>query len=156
MRQQGVHELLRSCSRTVVNSPGRVRAAPKHNSAARRFLPRWLPDFPPATNCPFLSSQLLTVKINVIFTHFLLRYALELRISKDTILYCDTCFTAQVGKKWLNDGKVPGTIYNICNILHSGPCLSPVRYRTLQCVAYRNCHLFLNTAAWDILMFGLS
>ena len=25
------------------------------------------------------------------------RYALELRIAKDTILYCDTCFTAQVG-----------------------------------------------------------
>ena len=24
------------------------------------------------------------------------KYALELRIAKDTILYCDTCFTAQV------------------------------------------------------------
>jgi hypothetical protein len=84
----------------VINSPGRVRAALKHNSVlVPRFLSRWLPDFLPATNCPFLSSQLLTVKINVIITHFLLRYALELRISKDTILYCDTCFTAQVGKK---------------------------------------------------------
>jgi hypothetical protein len=30
------------------------------------------------------------------------------------------------------------------------------RYRTIQCVAYRNCHLILNTVAWDILMFGLS
>ena len=24
------------------------------------------------------------------------KYALQLRISKDTLLYCDTCFTAQV------------------------------------------------------------
>ena len=34
-----------------------------------------------------------------IFTSALLdlwKYALELRIAKDTILYCDTCFTAQV------------------------------------------------------------
>ena len=27
------------------------------------------------------------------------KYALELRIAKDTILYCDTCFTAQVTAK---------------------------------------------------------
>ena len=28
------------------------------------------------------------------------KYALELRIAKDTILYCDTCFTAQVSTKY--------------------------------------------------------
>ena len=36
------------------------------------------------------------------------KYALQLRISKDTLLYCDTCFTAQVkefkkNKKKTND-----------------------------------------------------
>ena len=25
------------------------------------------------------------------------KYALELRVAKDSILFCDTCFTAQVG-----------------------------------------------------------
>ena len=34
--------------------------------------------------------------IDLLIKYIFCRYALELRIAKDTILYCDTCFTAQV------------------------------------------------------------
>ena len=39
-------------------------------------------------------------KIFTLFSPDLWKYALELRIAKDTILYCDTCFTAQVSTKY--------------------------------------------------------
>ena len=41
----------------------------------------------------FLEKIILTLSPD------LWKYALELRIAKDTILYCDTCFTAQVTTK---------------------------------------------------------
>ena len=39
-------------------------------------------------------------KILTLLSPDLWKYALELRIAKDTILYCDTCFTAQVSTQY--------------------------------------------------------
>ena len=41
------------------------------------------------------------------------KYALELRIAKDTILYCDTCFTAQVDKHKTNNHYFLPKIINL-------------------------------------------
>ena len=49
-------------------------------------------------NSKVLTKSIVLWVLEKIFTLFspdLWKYALELRIAKDTILYCDTCFTAQ-------------------------------------------------------------
>jgi hypothetical protein len=123
----------------VMNTPGRVRAAPKHNSAV---------DFFPGGSRIFRPPHTVHFYIHncIIFLHFLLRYALELRISKDTILYCDTCFTAQVVKSSKQNNY------------------RTERYRVLSLIAIiiyipvcvRNSLFILKPAVWDILVFGLS